>query len=169
MDDEKAHAYAELAAKMTELHASIALLAHNVDKMARTDAEVTSMTKIFQGVCVLWRGRGLACRGTRVTRTHSTFLCVCSYISAQLQERGRALQVSRVRGTFTTMCGVGGSINCVCQVAREPSMKGPRRALFCPLVRSSPPSRHRMLENAQNCSVEGSGTDRSSTFGSLGA
>lgn len=52
MDDEKARAYVELASKMTELHASIALLTQNVDKMARTDAEVTSMTKIFQGVCV---------------------------------------------------------------------------------------------------------------------
>lgn len=52
MDEEKARAYVELASKMTELHASIALLTQNVDKMARTDAEVTSMTKIFQGVYV---------------------------------------------------------------------------------------------------------------------
>jgi hypothetical protein len=52
MDDEKARAYADLAMKMTELHASVALLARNVEKMARTDAEVTEMTKIFHGVYV---------------------------------------------------------------------------------------------------------------------
>ncbi|RLN11006.1 hypothetical protein BBJ28_00023809 [Nothophytophthora sp. Chile5] len=52
MDEEKAQAYADLASKMMELHASIALLAQNVDKMARTDEEVTSMTRIFHGVYV---------------------------------------------------------------------------------------------------------------------
>ena len=50
MDREKAQAYAELAAQMTELHTSIALLAQNVEKMARTDAEVADMTCIFNGV-----------------------------------------------------------------------------------------------------------------------
>ncbi|GLD96066.1 hypothetical protein PINS_up004744 [Pythium insidiosum] len=50
MDDEKTRAYAELASKMTELHASVALLTQNVEKMARTDAEVAAMTKIFHGV-----------------------------------------------------------------------------------------------------------------------
>lgn len=49
MSDEKARAYEELAAKLTELHGSIALLAQNVDKMAQTDAEVTAMAGIFQG------------------------------------------------------------------------------------------------------------------------
>lgn len=52
MDEEKAQAYAELAARMEELHGSVALLAQNVDRMARTDEQVTSMTKIFHGVCV---------------------------------------------------------------------------------------------------------------------
>ncbi|CAI5711095.1 unnamed protein product [Hyaloperonospora brassicae] len=50
MDREKAQAYAALAAQMTELHTSIALLAQNVEKMARTDAEVAAMTCIFNGV-----------------------------------------------------------------------------------------------------------------------
>ncbi|KAF4317655.1 hypothetical protein BBO99_00002579 [Phytophthora kernoviae] len=50
MDEEKVQAYEELAAKMMELHASVALLAQNVEKMARTDEEVTSMTRIFNGV-----------------------------------------------------------------------------------------------------------------------
>ncbi|KAG7383266.1 hypothetical protein PHYPSEUDO_003889 [Phytophthora pseudosyringae] len=50
MDEEKVQAYADLAAQMMELHASIALLAQNVEKMARTDEEVTSMTRIFNGV-----------------------------------------------------------------------------------------------------------------------
>lgn len=53
MDEEKAQAYAELAARMEELHGSVALLARNVDRMARTDEQVTAMTKIFHGVCVL--------------------------------------------------------------------------------------------------------------------
>jgi hypothetical protein len=52
MDDEKVQAYADLAAQMMELHASIALLAQNVEKMARTDEQVTSMTRIFNGVYV---------------------------------------------------------------------------------------------------------------------
>ncbi|RMX64197.1 hypothetical protein KXD40_005845 [Peronospora effusa] len=50
MDEEKVQAYADLAAQMMELHASIALLAQNVEKMARTDEEVTNMTRIFNGV-----------------------------------------------------------------------------------------------------------------------
>lgn len=61
MDEEKARAYAELASKMTELHASIALLTQNVDKMARTDAEVTSMTRIFHGVYVFTMHRSALC------------------------------------------------------------------------------------------------------------
>jgi hypothetical protein len=88
MDDEKARAYAELAAKMTELHASIALLSQNVDKMARTDAEVTSMTKIFQGVYVpciqrtkadakdeliLFRGVGVLRTGSRTQQSNPSF------------------------------------------------------------------------------------------------
>ncbi|KAE8888587.1 hypothetical protein PF005_g2839 [Phytophthora fragariae] len=52
MDQEKTEAYAALAAQLMELHASVALLAQNVEKMARTDEEVTSMTRIFNGVCV---------------------------------------------------------------------------------------------------------------------
>lgn len=66
MDEEKARAYAELASKMTELHASIALLTQNVGQMARTDAEVTSMTKIFQGVyvaCAVVCARGSCAAG----------------------------------------------------------------------------------------------------------
>ncbi|KAE9027179.1 hypothetical protein PR001_g312 [Phytophthora rubi] len=50
MDQEKTEAYAALAAQLMELHASVALLAQNVEKMARTDEEVTSMTRIFNGV-----------------------------------------------------------------------------------------------------------------------
>lgn len=50
MDEEKVQAYADLATQMMELHASIALLAQNVEKMARTDEEVTDMTRIFHGV-----------------------------------------------------------------------------------------------------------------------
>lgn len=50
MDEEKVQAYADLAAQMMELHASIALLAQNVEQMARTDEEVTAMTRIFNGV-----------------------------------------------------------------------------------------------------------------------
>ncbi|KAG6962362.1 hypothetical protein JG687_00007183 [Phytophthora cactorum] len=50
MDKEKVQAYADLAAQMMELHASIALLSQNVEKMVRTDEEVTSMTRIFNGV-----------------------------------------------------------------------------------------------------------------------
>ncbi|KAH7476481.1 hypothetical protein PRIC1_000490 [Phytophthora ramorum] len=50
MDEEKEEMYTHLAAQMLELHASIALLAQNVEKMARTDEEVTSMTRIFNGV-----------------------------------------------------------------------------------------------------------------------
>lgn len=62
MDPEKARAYEELAAKMAELHASVALLAQNVDRMAQTDEQLTSVTKIFHGVCVfrwsmaVWKG-----------------------------------------------------------------------------------------------------------------
>ncbi|POM72725.1 Hypothetical protein PHPALM_10520 [Phytophthora palmivora] len=52
MDEDKVQAYADLAAQMMELHASIALMAQNVEKMARTDEEVTSMTRIFNGVYV---------------------------------------------------------------------------------------------------------------------
>uniref|UniRef100_M4BSD9 Uncharacterized protein n=1 Tax=Hyaloperonospora arabidopsidis (strain Emoy2) TaxID=559515 RepID=M4BSD9_HYAAE len=50
MDRQKAQAYADLAAQMMELHTSIALLAQNVEKMAKTDEEVTAMTCIFNGV-----------------------------------------------------------------------------------------------------------------------
>ncbi|CAH0479497.1 unnamed protein product [Peronospora belbahrii] len=50
MDEEKVQAYADLAAQMMELHASIAVLAQNVEKMAKTDEEVTDMTRIFNGV-----------------------------------------------------------------------------------------------------------------------
>ncbi|KAF4139854.1 hypothetical protein GN958_ATG10962 [Phytophthora infestans] len=52
MDEEKVQAYADLAAQMMELHASIALLSQNVEKMVHTDEEVTSMTRIFNGVYV---------------------------------------------------------------------------------------------------------------------
>lgn len=50
MDEEKIQAYADVAAQMMELHASIALLTQNIEKLARTDEEVTSMTRIFNGV-----------------------------------------------------------------------------------------------------------------------
>ncbi|DBA04164.1 TPA: LOW QUALITY PROTEIN: hypothetical protein N0F65_004272 [Lagenidium giganteum] len=50
MDDEKAEAYEELASRMTELHASVALLTHNVEKMAQTDMQVAEMAKVFQQV-----------------------------------------------------------------------------------------------------------------------
>lgn len=54
MDEDKARAYAELAARMEELHASVARLADNVDRMARSDAEAAAMTRIFHGVCVFF-------------------------------------------------------------------------------------------------------------------
>ncbi|CEG39982.1 uncharacterized protein PHALS_10206 [Plasmopara halstedii] len=50
MDEEKVRVYADVAAQMMELHASIALLTQNLEKIARTDKEVTSMTRIFNGV-----------------------------------------------------------------------------------------------------------------------
>ena len=50
MSAEKSQAYEELAAKMTELHGSVALLSQNLQKMAKTNAEVSSMTKIFNRV-----------------------------------------------------------------------------------------------------------------------
>lgn len=59
MDHEKTEAYAALAAQLMELHASVALLAQNVEKMARTDEEVTSMTRIFNGVYVSFPARTL--------------------------------------------------------------------------------------------------------------
>jgi NADH:ubiquinone oxidoreductase subunit D len=53
MSTEKSRAYEDLAVKMTELHASVSCLTQNIEKMTKTDAEITSMTKIFNQVYVL--------------------------------------------------------------------------------------------------------------------
>ncbi|KAI9910618.1 hypothetical protein PsorP6_010368 [Peronosclerospora sorghi] len=47
MNDDKAQAYTELAAELMELHASVA---QNVEKMARTDEEISAMAQIFNRV-----------------------------------------------------------------------------------------------------------------------